>query len=335
MLSKLLAFTVVTMVGSAALTAQTTPTAPKDKVGKRVESFILDTPFERSYLGVQTVEISKENFAKFGLAQVRGVGIEKIAENSPAANAGLQNGDVIIRFENEEVKSAAKLSRLVAEVAPDQTAKITVLRGGSEREFSVVMGKREAPQFQTGGALEQLYGLPGIPEFPDPQKMRQLKRFPPPNADDNVLIWRGAANRQIGVGVTALTKQLADYFGVSDGKGLLINDVRENSPAAKAGLKAGDVIVAVENKEVVGQADLTRAVNAKKEGDISLTIVRDRNRQTIRVTPEITKDGALKFEEFDDLFQTDSGGVNFQMRSTPPPTASLPTIPLKIAPRIL
>jgi len=334
MLSKLLAFTVISIVGSAAINAQETPTVPKDKAEKRVQGFSLSTPFERSYLGVQTIEISKENFAKFGLAQASGVGIEKVVENSPAANAGLQTGDVIIRFEGEEIKGVSKLSRLIAEVAPDQTAKITVLRGGSEREFSVVMGKRDAPQFETGGALGQLYGLPGIPEFPDPRKMRQLKSLPPLNSEGSVFIWRGAASRQIGVGVTALTKQLSDYFGVSEGEGLLINNVRENSPAAKAGLKAGDIIVAVEGKEVKGQTDLTRSVNEKKEGNVSLTIIRDRNRQTVRVTPEMSKDGAVKFEEFDNLFEADPSQMNFQ---TPPqpPTAPLPATPMRIAPRIL
>ena len=62
---------------------------------------------------------------------MRCVGIEKVAENSPASNAGLQNGDVIVRFEGEEVKSILKLTRLISEVAPEQTAKVTVLRGGS------------------------------------------------------------------------------------------------------------------------------------------------------------------------------------------------------------
>ena len=64
-----------------------------------------------------------------------------------------------------------------------------------------------------------------------------------------------------------------------------------DSPAAKAGLKAGDIIVEAEGKEVKGEGDLIRAIAEKKEGDVTLTIVRDRNRQTIRVTPEEAKDG--------------------------------------------
>jgi C-terminal processing protease CtpA/Prc len=84
---------------------------------------------------------------------------------------------------------------------------------------------------------------------------------------------------------------------VASGKGLLINNVRENSPAAKAGLKAGDVIVEVEGKSVASNLDLIRAIGEKKEGDVNLTIIRDKNRQTVRVTPEAVKSGTFNFNE--------------------------------------
>lgn len=331
MLGKLLAFTVISVVGSAAVSAQETIIAPKDKVEKKAQSFVLTAPFERSYLGIQTVEITKENYAKFGLAQVRGVGVEKVVENSPAANAGLQNGDVIVRFEGEEIKSVLKLTRLIGEVAPEQIAKVTVLRGGSEREFNVTLGKREFPQLPTGNfRFENMPALPALPRTPQAQTV-PLPSFGSGDGN-NVFIWRGAAGyRQIGVGTIALTKQLGDYFGVPEGRGLLINNVRENSPAANAGLKAGDIIVEVEGKEVKGQTDLIRALGEKKEGDVSLTIVRDRNRQTVRVTPEVSKDGAMRFEEFENLFEANPSQMNFRFQ-TPQP---LPATPVRTAPRIL
>lgn len=310
MLRKLLMFTVISVVGSAAVNAQETIIAPKDKVEKKAQSFVLTAPFERSYLGIQTVEITKENYAKFGLAQARGVGIEKVVENSPAANAGLQNGDVIVHFEGEEIKSVLKLTRLIGEVAPEQTAKITVLRGGGEREFSVTLGRRELPSLPMGNfRFENLPSLPALPRTPQAQTV-PLPSFGSGDGN-NVFIWRGGANRQIGVGTVALTKQLGDYFGVPEGRGLLINNVRENSPAANAGLKAGDIIVEIEGKEVKEQTGLIRALGEKREGDVSLTIVRDRTRQTVRVTPEVSKDGAMRFEEFENLFEANPSQMNF------------------------
>ena len=74
-------------------------------------------------------------------------------------------------------------------------------------------------------------------------------------------------------------------FGVADGKGLLVNEVRADSPAAKAGLKAGDVIVEIDGKKIEKNLDLIKAVNEKKEGSVSITVIRDKNRQTFSVEP--------------------------------------------------
>jgi C-terminal processing protease CtpA/Prc len=98
-------------------------------------------------------------------------------------------------------------------------------------------------------------------------------------------------------------------------------------------LKAGDVIVEIEGKEVKGMTDLIRALNEKKEGDVSLTIIRDRNRQTVRVTPEISKEGAMKFEEFENFSEPNSNQMQFRMQT--PQTAPLPGMQKRIAPRIL
>lgn len=307
MLHKLFAFVLLAIVGSAAVNAQQSPVAP---VERRAQTMVLTAPFERSYLGVKMEEISKENYTKFGLSAVRGVGIGKVVENSPAANAGLQTNDVVVRFEDEEVTSVAKLSRLIAEVAPDHTVKITVLRGGGEREFNVTLGKRELPAFGNGNfrfeTMPQLPAMPTAPTLPQMPRGAQVMTLPQLRgmSDGNIFIWRGDANRQIGVGVTPLTKQLGDFFGVAEGKGLLINNVRENSPAAKAGIKAGDIIIEADGKPTGGMIDLIRALNEKKDGDVSLTIVRAGNRQTVRITPEILKDEAMKNEGFQNLFES-------------------------------
>lgn len=298
MLNKFFAFTILTAACAGAVTAQTATTAPTER---RVRQMILTQPFEGSYLGVQTEDISKENFSKYGLSTVRGVGVDKVVENSPAAKGGLQNGDVILKFEGEEVSSVRKLSRLIAETAPDHTTKLTVLRDGSEREISVTLGRRETPLF-SGGNFS--FGtLPTLVPLSELQRTPQIAPFPPSSGgDSDVFVFRGGANRQIGVGVTPLTKQLGNYFGVAEGTGLLVNNVRENSPAAKAGLKAGDIIVEIEGKEIKEMPDLIRAVNEKKEGSVSLTFIRDKNRQTISVIPETAKQEKMKPEEFNRLF---------------------------------
>src|SRR5262249_23392951 len=113
------------------------------------------------------------------------------------------------------------------------------------------------------------------------------------------------------VGIVPLSKQLADHFHV-DG-GAMVDEVRDDSPAAKAGLKAGDIIVEANGKAVKNQMDLIRLINEKKEGEVQLTIVRDGNRQTISVTPEAGKGGNFFFQSDDD------GGFNITPDAPPTP----------------
>lgn len=297
----LMLFVLACVTAKAQETTTVTPAKPAKATTSGVFSF-----GGGSYIGVHTLEVTKENFSKFGLRDVRGVAVEKVTENSPAAQAGLQANDVIVKFNGEEVSSMRKLQRLISEVSPDHQAKITVLRGGSERDFTVTVGNRPTPSFQTGNftmavpngnftmAMPTVRAMPNvtIPRIVTPA-MGTLKAMP--NMDN--MVWSYAFGRTIGVGTTSLNKQLGDYFGVADGKGILINSVRENSPAAKAGLKAGDVIVEADGKAVGNSGELMKALNSKEKGSVTLTILRNKNRQTITVEPEENKNpGFQKFE---------------------------------------
>lgn len=242
--------------------------------------------FGSSYLGVQTVDVTKQNYARFGLSDVRGVAVDSVIKDSPAEKAGIQNGDVIVRFDGETISSVKKLTRLIGEVSPDHKAKITVLRNGNERDVEVTLAKREMnfdasvfgggnfPQIEIAPTSPRGMRIPNAPIAPFPQV-----------GENGTFVWRGAASRQIGVSTSKLSKQLADYFGVSGGNGLLVRDVRADSPAAKAGIKAGDVIVEIDGKQMSEGSDLIEAVNEKKEGTVSVTIIRDKSRQTLTVEP--------------------------------------------------
>ncbi len=339
--SKLIAlFVLSTSLGAVSFGQEKAEPKIRVETVERTESIPAIQTFERifedggSYLGVQTQEITKENFSKFGLSSVRGVAVEKVMDDSPAKQAGLQDGDVIVRFNGEEVSSYRKLTRLISETAPDHQAKLTVVRGGNEREITVTMGKRQIPKFEMGNFEMAVPAIPRMPESDEKiTKMRMIKpgevprtgefAIYPPTFNGDVLVWQGekdganfvfGSTRQIGVGVSDLTKQLGNYFGVADGKGVLINNVNENSPAAKAGLKAGDVIVEVEGKAVSNTMELIRGISEKKEGEVTLTILRDRNRQTVKVTPEKMKEGDSTFR----TFGQPNGAVAPQVRVTAP-----------------
>ena len=287
-----------------------TPEAKKEKE-KAPNVFSWSSGGDGGYLGVQTQEVSKENFAKFGLREVRGVTVEKVMDNSPAAAAGIKTGDVIVRFNGDEITSARKLTRLVSEVDPDHQVKLIILRGGSEQEITATVGKRPMPKFENGNFT---FPMPeGMNKF-DPEKFKgldlkdlpQFKEFKgeipnvfmTPGGDGQSFMWRSGEGRQIGIAVYPVTKQLGERFGVESG--VMINDVRADSPGAKAGLQAGDIVIEVDGKSVKNNLDLIKAINAKKEGDVQITIMRDRNRQTISVTPEASKGSGFIFQNDDD-----------------------------------
>lgn len=222
-----------------------------------------------AFLGVYAEEINKENYGRYGLREVRGVGITQVVKDSPAEKAGLKKDDVILRFDGESVTSVRKLNRLVGEASADQTVRLTISRGGSEQEVSATLAKHRG--------LENIIG-PAIRD-------EVLKNIPRNFPNDGNFVFAFGANRRIGISTQTLTKQLSDYFGAKDG-GLLITSVNENGPAAKAGLKAGDVITAVDSEKVTSAGDVSRAINKKQDGDVTLTILRDHNTRSITVTPE-------------------------------------------------
>ena len=154
-----------------------TPEAKKEK--EMTRSFAFTFEGDGSYLGVQTQEVNKENFAKFGLAGVRGVAVEKVGENSPAAAAGLQAGDVILKFNGEDVTGARKLTRLIGEVDPDHQAKITISRNCREQEVTATLAKRPTPKLAESYFNHRL-PTPPQGEFAPFPNLKELPRIEGP-----------------------------------------------------------------------------------------------------------------------------------------------------------
>ncbi len=325
MFRKLFVLCLIAVFGSLLVSAQTPEPRKDGDKDARVFSWSFDGG--GSYLGVQAGEVTRENFAKLGLREVRGVVVEKVIDGSPAAAAGIQAGDVIVGFNGEAITSSRKLTRLLNEVSPDHIVKVTVVRGGAERDVTVTVGKRPMPKWdESSFNLKFSDNFPNvdIPNIPMPKievmpNIDVVPNLPNWNGDD--FVWHIGGGRQIGVGIFPLTKQLAEHFGVENG--LMISNVRENSPASKAGLKAGDIIVEVEGKVVKGDGDLVRAINEKKGGEVTLTIVRNGNRQTIKVTPEEMKGGF----HFDGPFPPHAPD---QMRLVRPPTPAPMPVPMPL-----
>lgn len=333
MLRKSFAFILFVLIGVGAHNAQTPE--PKVEADKDLKSFAWTFDSNGGYLGVQAEDITKGNLAKFALREVKGVGVDRVVDGSPAQTAGLQKGDVIFKVNGDEITSTRKLNRLISEISPDHQAKLTILRGGSEREITVTVGKRQGFSFGNGSfggviAPMERFDLPTMPDMPDFERLPRFEgKLLSPDAPDAPFVFTFGNRRQLGVSTTPLTKQLADHFSVTGGA--LVTNVRENSAAAKAGIKAGDIITEADGKPLKGDFDLIRAVGEKKEGSIVLTVVRDKNRQTISVTPEEVKGDGNQFFEFSTP-DAPTPGVFRMARPAVPMTPRIAPVPLNSLP---
>ena len=270
----------IILAASTAFAQEPAPPAPPDDLEplEQTFSFFVDGGF----LGVHAENINRENMGRYHINQVRGVGVTQVVKDSPAEKAGLRKDDVILRIDGESVNSVRKLNRLVSEMAPDHSVKITVSRGGAEQEVTATIGKRNnfsvAQQFHGVPKSWKWEGDPKVWKFEGPLLDRDFN-----NGDFTFMLGN---SRRIGVSTMALTKQLADYFGITGARGVLVTSVIEGSPAAQAGVRAGDVITAVDGEAVDSSGELARVINRKKEGEVALTIIRNKAQQSIRVTPK-------------------------------------------------
>ncbi|MDQ3651281.1 MAG: PDZ domain-containing protein [Acidobacteriota bacterium] len=277
-------------------TPPTPPTAPVAPEVSALAAVVAPDEFSFSfngpgnYLGVRTEEIGDENLNRYGLQRgaARGVGVAKVIRDSPAERAGLKENDVILRFDGEAVTSIRKLNRLIGEAAPEQTARLTISRSGAEQELSVTLSRRQG--FSKG--FGTLAAPPAIEELhrlgeQGGRQMENLRRDNPELfKDGRGFYFNFGSGRRIGVSTSSLTEQLANYFSISGGRGLLVTSVNDNTPAAKAGLKAGDIITAVNGKSVGEAGELSRALNDQGEGAVTLTVVRDKKERSVTLTPE-------------------------------------------------
>jgi serine protease Do len=201
-----------------------------------------------------------------------GVLIESVREGTPATRAGLQKGDIVVEFDGEPARSARQFTRLVRETAPGRAVKMTVVREGSKRTLDIT------PEPRDSITLQQFPRITG-------DVLRAWPRDFNFNFDQRDFWNEGffGSSRRLGMSVVPLSDQLATYFGVKEG--VLVSEVSTGTPAATAGIQAGDVITAVNGRSVLSSADLLREVrNADAGSTLDLRLTRNRKEMSVKVT---------------------------------------------------
>jgi serine protease Do len=240
-------------------------------------------------LGVRLEEVKKEDLGRLKLTEEQGARIQSVESNSPAAKAGLKDDDVVLRYQNQPVESAMALARMVHETPAGRTVTIEVCRGGATQKVRATLAEGDRA-FQPGEP-----GLAPVPPFPpippEPPRWHDAE-----GGEDRLLLFRqlGGGPRRLGVGLQEISGQLARYFKLAEDRGVLVVTVEGDSAAAKAGIKAGDVILKFEGQPV-RDADALRAAVRKAEAGKKLSVSVSREGKLLDL--EVTLPGSEKRRE--------------------------------------
>jgi serine protease Do len=225
-------------------------------------------------LGVSLEEVGRDDVGRLKLAEEKGARVTHVTEGSAAAKAGLKEDDVILRYHGEAVLSARQLARLVRETPPGREVALEVSRGGAVQRLTATLEEGKGHGLLTGEGFH--FELPEMPEPPEPPDPPLAPRFSWDGDDTARTVLRDVIRmrspRRLGIGYQELSGQLARYFKVDDG--LLVTQVDEGSPAAQAGLQAGDVILKFDGDSIEDSGDLREALDEAKE-EATVTVQRD------------------------------------------------------------
>jgi len=223
-----------------------------------------------SYLGVHLVEVGEERAAELRMPGPAGVEITSVAKRSPAEEGNIVAGDVILEFRTEKVAGVEHFMRLVRETPVGREVPVVVWRNGSRKTLTVKVGKRQAPKITMlrkdceGDDCQPHqfdFTMPNFGAMPIPQVVMKTK--------------------VLGAELEGVKGQFGEFFGVDEG--VLVRSVDSNSPAGRAEIKAGDVIVSVDGEAVKTPRQVHSAIRTAEEEKVSIEVVRARKKRTVQI----------------------------------------------------
>jgi serine protease Do len=196
----------------------------------------------RGWLGVKIQSVTEDIAHTLGVKESTGALVASVTPDSPAAKAGIEAGDVIMKFDGKEVSSMRGLPRLVAQTPIGKTVDVEALRKGERKSFKVVVGR--LTEDEKGAPDSQ---APGV-------------------ATDRALI---------GLKLAPLTDELRQKYGLDQKvKGVVVTEVDPQSPAAQKGVKVGDVIVEAAQEQVSSVEDVEKSVDKVRKSGRKAVLLR-------------------------------------------------------------
>jgi serine protease Do len=254
--------------------------------------FIGDEESTGAYLGVDITDVSSDRLSALKLKDERGVEVTMVDQDAPAGKAGLKEHDVILTMNGSTVESGAQLRRMIRETPPGRTVTFGVSRDGQPVTVKVQLADRRKTVVWGPKAKDFKFEMPEMPNMSD--------------FDIPVSVVVVHSGMRSGLMIENITPQLGDFFGVKNGKGVLIRSVEKGSRAEKSGFRAGDVIVRVNDQTVHDTSDFSHALRSTAKGTVAVGIVRDKKEQTLTLPLPDRKDSGEYLEESFDPVDMDA-----------------------------
>jgi serine protease Do len=235
-----------------------TAVPPAPPVPPSISSRVITIAAPGSYLGIGIQEITPERARALKLREEAGVEVTRVAPDSPAAKAGLKEGDVVLQYNGMKIEGLEQLSRLVRETPVGREAKLDIFRNGAPMTLMARVGEHPSVPGMSDGFS---FHMPDVP--------RTIQ---------------GLRSPMLGVEAESIEGQLAQFFGVNEG--VLVRTVMKGSPAEKAGVKAGDVIVRVDEAKVTTPPEISAHLRAARGKPVPVAIMREHKEISLTVDAE-------------------------------------------------
>jgi serine protease Do len=238
-------------------------------------------------LGVELEEVDKDDVARLKLGEERGAVVRRVDDGSPAAKAGIQKDDVIVKFQGEDVRSASQLARIVRETPAGRTVGIEVSRGGATQRLTATLAEGSA-RVHFGDFDVPMPVPPEPPEAPEPPALPRIERRGDRGGSGfsfRDFTWGSPGPRRLGIEFDEVSGQFAKFLQAPGDHAVVVTSVDDGSAAAKAGLKAGDVIVRFAGREIREARDLREEVRRAEGGkELTVAVQRDGKPVDLKVT---------------------------------------------------
>jgi serine protease Do len=234
---------------------------------QRSHSATLQRAGSPGYLGVAALDVTDERAKALKRRDNSGIEVIKVDEDSPASRAGLKIDDVILDVDGKPVTDHEQFHVTIGEMQPGTKVKLTIWRDGAKQTVVATLAARPDSAYPYLG--------PDSPNAPMPP-------MPPmPQAFGNALPAFPADAPAVGFYGVGLNSQMAEFFGVKEG--VLVWEVAPRTPAERAGLKAGDVVIKVNGTPVTNPREITGLVRMGAKKSIVFTVVRNKKEMTLNV----------------------------------------------------